>query len=94
MKATASCIPQQKPTALKGATPGPSKQTSAGQGLIDIMSSLRQERVGRADALVCLAERSNQTRSDPLPGREKRVAAVNCSDSSMENNDLERWQLG
>ena len=35
---------------LKGATPGPRKQTSAGQGLISVTTE--QERVRRADALV------------------------------------------
>ena len=40
------------------------------------MSPLRQERVGRSVALVCLAVRSNQRRSDPPPGQRKREDAV------------------
>ena len=37
---------------VEGATSGPRKQTSVGQGFIN--TSLRQERVGRARALLCL----------------------------------------
>ena len=44
---------------LKGATPGPQ-----GKVLYTHLSPLRQERVGRAGALVCLVVRSNHRRSD------------------------------
>ena len=63
-----SCPPPTDSLAVKGATPGHRKRTSAGQAYL---SSLRQERVGRAGVLVCLVVPSNQRQSDPPPGRRK-----------------------
>ena len=73
--------------ALKAQLRAPGNKPTRGKVLQTYLSSLRQERVGRAGVLVCLAARSSLTRSDPPTGRGKRVATANCHDNSVENDD-------
>ena len=47
----------------------PGNKPAQGKVLQTYLSPLRQERVGRAGALVCLVVRSHQRRSDPPPSR-------------------------
>ena len=56
-----------KKQALKAQLRVPGSKPARGKVLKTYLSSLRQERDGRGSALVCLAARSNQIRSDPPP---------------------------
>ena len=56
---------------LKAQLRAPGNKPARGKVLQTYLSPLRQERVGRAGALVCLVVPSNQRRSDPPPGRRK-----------------------
>ena len=57
--------------ALKAQLRAPGNKPARGKVLFTCLSPLRQETVGRAGVLVCLAARSNRRRSDPQPGRRK-----------------------